>query len=231
MVSKSRGLLRETIRCMAIISLLTVSIASAQSARDAAQSPDGGGWITGVKATVTNIDNDTLTLDMTGTVWYTTGVTFGTAFVGVETAGGPIVPAVDWGDGSTVPPYWPGGSGIPFVGTSTPPGAAGPLRAYQMAFSHVYASEGDYTITINSHFTGGLDVSAFTGNVQSAATSGGSQSFLSNQNVNTPNGGSATFVTVGAQASPTIAIDTVSDIGLLLLGLALGLAGLFLLRR
>ena len=180
-------------------------------------------WIAGVTATVDNVDDGTLTLDITGSVFYTTGVAFGTAFVGVESPGGVAAPALDWGDGSTVAPYWPGGAGIPFDTISTPPGAPGPMRAYRMAFSHVYGDVGLYTVTINSHFTGGISPAiVFTGNTTTIPVpGGGSQAHLTN----------TIQVQVGSVATPTIDIDTVSDVGLLILALGLGIAGFFLLRR
>ncbi|MCP3963558.1 MAG: hypothetical protein GY719_37455 [bacterium] len=184
-------------------------------------------WISGVKVTLDDVDQDALTVDMTASVFYTTGVTFATAFLGVDSGFGTIAPAVDWGDGSTIAPYWPGGSGIPFDQISTPPGAPGPMRAYRMAFSHAYGVAGDYNISANSHFTGGISPGiVFTGFTTTAPTPtysifSGVQTFLVNSVV----------APVGTLTTPTVEIDTVSDVGLLILALGLGIAGFFLLRR
>ncbi len=187
--------------------------------------PASGQWIAGVRATTEPLGcNDDLSqIDLTATVFYTTGVAFSSAFLGVTSGYGQIAPAVDWGDGSTVPPQWPGGSGIPFDTISTPPGAPGPMRVYRAQFSHVYASFPSGGITVNSHFSGGISPAlVFTGNIETAPTPtysifGGIRTFL----VNT------TSIAIPACEE----IDTVSDSGLLALALALAAAGMFLLRR
>lgn len=196
------------------IALLIAGPASAQN------------WINGSKVTVDNIDDDALTIDITGSIFYSTGVAFSTAFVGPTSGYGTIAPAIDFGDGSSLPPYFPTGNGIPFDTTSTPPGAPGPVRAYRMAFSHAYGAEGDYTVTINSHFTGGFTTGqVFTGTITTAptpsyATFGGVQTFVRN----------TAAVEVGAD-TPVLEIPTASEVGLLALALLLGTAGVFFLRR
>ncbi|MEM1179619.1 MAG: hypothetical protein AAGM22_14820 [Acidobacteriota bacterium] len=202
--------------CVVSVALLITAPASAQS-----------NWIAGSKVTLDNVDIDTLTVDITGSIFYSTGVAFSTAFMGADSGYGEIAPAVDWGDGSSLPPYFPAGNGIPFDTTSTPPGAPGPVRAYRMAFSHTYAAEADYTVTVNSHFTGGFSPGqVFTGTVTTAptpsyATFGGVQSFVRN----------TTVASLAAPAPPVIEIPTASEVGLLALALLLGTAGVFFLRR
>lgn len=188
--------------------------------------PASAQWIAGAKVTVDNIDTDAMSVDITGSIFYDTGVGFSTAFVGVTSGYGTIAPAIDFGDGSSLPPYWPGGSGIPFDTTSTPPGAPGPLRAYRMGFSHTYGAADVYTITINSHFTGGISPGlVFTGTTTTAptpsyATFGGIVTFVQNSE--------------DVDLAPDILvteIPTASEVGLLALALLLGTAGVFFLRR
>jgi len=188
--------------------------------------PASAQWIAGAKVTVDNVDTGTLAVDVTGSIFYSTGVGFSTAFMGVSSGFGTIAPAIDFGDGSALPPYWPGGSGIPFDVTSTPPGAPGPVRAYRMGFSHNYGVEDVYTITVNSHFTGGISPAlVFTGTTTTAptpsyATFGGVQTFVQNS----AEVDLAPFV-------PPYEIPTASEVGLLALALLLGTAGIFFLRR
>lgn len=188
--------------------------------------PASAQWIAGASLTVDNVDTGMLTADLTGTIFYSTGVGFSTAFVGVDSGFGTIAPAIDFGDGSSLPPYWPGGSGIPFDQTSTPPGAPGPVRAYRMGFSHAYPAAASYTATINSHFTGGISPGlVFTGTTTTAptpsyATFSGVQTFVRN---------TAAVVFGGGDSIEDI--PTVNDVGLLALALLLGLTGLLVLRR
>ena len=188
--------------------------------------PASAQWIAGAKVTVDNVDTGALSVDITGSIFYSTGVGFSTAFMGVDSGYGTIAPAVDFGDGSSLPPYWPGGSGIPFDATSTPPGAPGPVRAYRMAFSHNYGAPALYTIAVNSHFTGGISPAlVFTGNTTTAptpsyATFGGIQTFVQ-----------GTAEVDLAPVVPPTDIPTASEIGLLALALLLGTAGVFFLRR
>ena len=191
-----------------IIAMTLILIAGSASAQPLA----------GISVTTDNVDNDTLTVDITATVFYSTGFPFGTAWLGDAIGGGATqyANAVEWGDGSFVAPYYP--AGIAFDTTSTPPGAPGAVRAFRMAFSHAYADIDTYTITVNSHASYLVTGYPFTGNTVTSV--GGRQIITAN-----------TTLMVGAPPTPTIDITTVSDMGLLLLALAIGMAGLFLLRR
>ncbi|MDA8016367.1 MAG: IPTL-CTERM sorting domain-containing protein [Thermoanaerobaculia bacterium] len=189
--------------------------------------PVSAQWIAGASLTVDNVDPGLLQVDVTGSIFYTTGVTFGTAFVGVDSGFGQIAPAISWGDGSSIAPYWPTGNGIPFDQVSTPPGAPGPVRAYRMAFSHTYGAAGNYDVRINSHFTGGISPAiVFTGTTTTAQTPtysvyGYVQTFLRN----------TAAVNLGGGTGSLEDIPTMSEIGMLALALMLGLTGMFLLRR
>ncbi|MEM7352860.1 MAG: hypothetical protein AAF657_18840 [Acidobacteriota bacterium] len=164
----------------------------------------------------------TFTVDASATVFYSTGIGFSSAWLGDTSGFGANAPAIDWGDGSTLPPLYP--SGLPFDTTSTPPGAPGPMRAYRASFSHTYSLVPSPVITVYSHnllFASGY---AFTGNTVTVQTPtysvfGGTRMLLTNTaQVLTP-------------AVATCEIDTVSDTGFLLLALAMAAAGLVMLRR
>ncbi|MEM7351683.1 MAG: hypothetical protein AAF657_12880 [Acidobacteriota bacterium] len=181
--------------------------------------------LAGIKLTPTNVDTATLDVDVDLTVFYTTGIGFSTAWVGDTSGFGTIANAIEWGDGAVVPPIYP--TGLPFSTTSTPTGAPGPVRAYRGAFSHTYPATGIYTATVASHnllFTTAFP-GVFTGQTATFQTPtysvfGGTRMVLTN-----------TTEIVLENATPTIEIDTVSDLGLLLLALTIGAAGLFLLKR
>ncbi len=161
-------------------------------------------------------------VDVVATVFYGLGLTYASAWLGDSTGLGPNAPALDWGDGSTLPPLIP--TGIPFDTVSTPPGAPGPVRAYRGSFSHTFTSLDPSFIRVASSGRNFSTDYAFTGNsvtVQTPSYSifGGTRMILTNS-------------TEFAVAIPACeGIDTVSDIGLLLLALALGAVGLALLRR
>ena len=167
-------------------------------------------------------DPEEITVDAVATVFYGAGLAYPTAWLGDSSGFGANAPAIDWGDGSTVPPLFP--TGIPFDTTSTPPGAPGPVRAYRGSFSHTYTSLDPALIRVASNAQNFLTGYAFTGNSATVQTPtysvfGGTRMILTN---------STEFVV----AIPICEeIDTVSDIGLMLLALAIGAAGLALLRR
>jgi len=101
--------------------------------------------ISGIRITQTGNTGLMVNADVTG--FYTTGSTETTMNLGTYYN---QVPAIDWGDGSTVPRYGYGSStGIPLVATSTVVNGI-PARAYRGSFSHTYAGAGSYTISANS---------------------------------------------------------------------------------
>ena len=102
--------------------------------------------ISGIRITQTGNTGLMINIDVTG--FYTTGSTESTMYLGTYYN---QVPAVDWGDGSTVPRYGYGPStGIPLVATSTVVNGI-PARAYRGSFSHTYGSAGGYTISANTY--------------------------------------------------------------------------------
>lgn len=202
-----------TLKLLFAIAMATFLIAGSASAQ-----------LAGVAVTPTNVDVGTLTADVDLTVWYGGTVAFSTAWVGDTTGFGTIANALEWGDGSVIPPIYP--TGLPFIATTTPPGAPGPVRAYRGSFSHVYPAEGVYTATIASHGLVFQTGYGFTGNTQTFQTPtysvfGGTRMVLTN----------TAEINLVPPTTPTIEIDTVSDLGLLLLALAIGAAGLFLIKR
>lgn len=140
--------------------------------------------------------------------------------MGYSVGFGALVPAVDWGDGSSVPPYYP--TGIPFDGTSTPINAPGPVRAYRMAFSHTYTSPGPFRITAYSNDVIVSPGYEFTGRVVRVPTT-----FYSIF------GAYQTFVTNTARIPGIVPTDIpmVSGSGLLVLAAVMAGCGVFLLRR
>lgn len=185
--------------------------------------PPAAAQLAGIKVTITDLEygpgNESVAADITATVFYDTGLPFGTAWMGYSSFG-LTIPAVDWGDGAVVPPAYP--TGIPFDTTSTPPGAPGPVRAYRGAFSHTYASPGPFTIKVYSSeivFSPGY---AFTGYTATFHT--GFYSIF---------GGVISVLTHRTEIPGIAAVEipTVSDAGLLTLAAALAAAGVFLLRR
>ncbi len=101
--------------------------------------------ISGIRITQTG--NTGLMVNVDVTAFYSTGSTESTANLGTYYN---QVPAIDWGDGETVPRYGYGAStGIPLVATSTVVNGI-PARAYRGSFSHTYGSAGNYTIAANT---------------------------------------------------------------------------------
>ncbi len=186
--------------------------------------------LAGVSIQITNVDQgsapcgsfpSTVNVTAVATVFYGGTAAFTSAWLGESSVFGTVAPAIDWGDGSVVPPLYP--TGMPFDTTSTPPGAPGPVRAYRASFSHTYTEVPPPTIRVFSNdyvFSPGY---AFTGNTMTAQTPNYSMS-----------GGVVTLLTNTAHvpiAIPACEIDTVSNVGLLILALILAVAGMSLLRR
>ena len=98
--------------------------------------------ISGIRITQTG--NTGLTINVDVTAFYTTGSTNPEAYLGTYYN---AVPAIDWGDGSTVPRYGYGPStGIPLAATSTVVNGI-PTRSYRGSFSHTYGGAGNFTIS------------------------------------------------------------------------------------
>ena len=168
--------------------------------------------IAGIKATVTGVDVGLLSADIDLTAYVTPAYPYTTVWVGFGTTGGGFVPAVEWGDGSTVPPYGYGPfTGIPVVTSSTVVNGQ-TVDIYRGSFSHVYPAEGEYTIRVNS--------------VESPTTP-------------LITGSVATYNTIPYVTNTTdvrlrfivTEIPTATEVGLLLLALALAGAAIYILRR
>ena len=98
--------------------------------------------ISGIRISQTG--NTGLMVNVDVTAFYTTGSTETTAYLGTYYN---QVPAINWGDGSTVPRYGYGPStGIPLAASSTVVNGI-PARSFRGSFSHTYGSPGSYTIS------------------------------------------------------------------------------------
>ena len=129
-------LARRTARRTLTLSILALTLAPLVAAAS---------HIAGIRITETNVDN--LDVDIDVTAFDSTSSTEASAYLGTYYN---QVPAVDWGDGSTVPRYGYGSStGIPLAATSTSVNGI-PVRAYRGSFSHTYGAPGDYSITANT---------------------------------------------------------------------------------
>ena len=192
--------------------------------------------VAGIKFIETAYDSGTLTVDIDVTQYYdanwtTGGAPFSTAFMGGNTFfGNPIVPAIEWGDGNTEPfPGYTGGTGIPLVSSSVSIAGA-PRNVYRGSFSHTYAADGDYTITVYSAITGGgpgtvsaTGYDVFTGNYLAATTPtyGYVYPVLTASAEAGAGGGGPDF----------LEIPTAGEVGLMALALLLAGSALFLMRR
>jgi hypothetical protein len=178
--------------------------------------------IAGIRATVTSEAGTDVTIDVTG--YADVPYPYSTLFIGVATFfGAPIVPAVDWGDSSTIPfAGYGSATGIPIFATSTVISGLN-VNAYRGSFAHTYADNSPRTITVNSTVnpgtTGSPGYNVITGNYATyvTATYSGVYAFLSN---------TATVFGGGPEEIPTA-----SQYGLLALALALAGLGVFQLRR
>lgn len=142
--------------------------------------------ISGIRITQTG--NTGLTIDVDVTAFYSVGSTEISAFLGTYYG---QVPAVDWGDGSTLPAYGYGPStGIPLVAASTVVNGI-PARAFRGSFSHTYGSTGNYTIAANTAccpvttptntlVTGTIQTTAFTTSTAFSTAATISTSFVQN---------------------------------------------------
>ncbi len=181
--------------------------------------------ISGIRITQTAVAG--LDVDIDVTAFYTTGSTETTANLGTYYN---QVPAVDWGDGSTVPRYGYGSStGIPLVATSTVVNGI-PARAYRGSFSHSYATAGNYTISAN---TGCCPITTPTYTLVSGT-------ILTTTVTTTGPFGPTTFTTSFVQNTLNVAtgvvssaldIPTASNVALILLAGLLMIAAFQVLRR
>lgn len=183
--------------------------------------------VSGIRATVTDVTGLDVTVSVTEMYVTNAAWTFSTAWIGVaSTFGGfPLIPAVDFGDSSTIPFAGNGAvTGIPVSAYGTTVNGT-PAHVYAGSFVHSYAAEGTYTITVNS--ANGLGTTAgqappqITGSLvgETTPTLGLTYYFLRN----------TAMVVLGTSAP--IEIDTVSDLGLLLLALVLAGAAAMMLKR
>lgn len=101
--------------------------------------------ISGIRITQTG--NTGLMIDIDVTAFYVTTSTESSAYLGTYFN---HIPAIDWGDGSTVPRYGYGPStGIPLAASITTVNGV-PVRAFRGSFSHTYGAPGNYTIAANT---------------------------------------------------------------------------------
>ena len=191
--------------CTAIVLLMGAASVSAQ--------------VAGHKVTVTNADPATGDVDIYVTGYMDNTYPFTTLWIGFYTFFGGAAPAIDWGDGSTVPPFGNGPStGIPRVATSTSISGFN-VHVYRGSFSHTYAAPGSYTITSNS-VPRPINHTPITGNYALTPTYFGTYAYLFLSNT-----------AVADLSFDAINIPTTSEVGLLALALALGTAGALFLRR
>ena len=175
--------------------------------------------IAGIRATLVSQAGPDVTIDVTGYADYT--YAFSTLFIGANTFfGSPLVPAIDWGDGSTVPAFGYGPStGIPQVATSTVINGIN-VDVYRGSFSHTYPDTSPYTITVFSTVNPGTPYSTgyqlVTGNILPVTYGTGTVNYVVTN----------TLTTGAAEEIPTA-----SEAGLLALALLLAGLGIFQLRR
>ncbi len=226
-----------TLRAAALVllagSLLLGTPALAQERNFDAPQGTGGSFgpvhVSGIRATITDITGQDVTINVTEMYVTNMAWTFSTAWIGVaSTFGGyPLIPAISWGDGATVPfaGYGPT-NGMPVSAYNTTVNGS-PAHVYAGSFSHTYADETNYTVTVNSvngvGTTAGQAPTILTGSLVGSATPtlGNTYYFVRN----------STVVPLGQLASATIEIDTVSDLGLLLLALVLAASAVVMLKR
>ncbi len=186
--------------------------------------------ISGIRATLIDITGLEVTVNVTELYVTNAAWTFNTAWIGVaSTFGGfPLIPAISWGDGSTVP--WAGygpSAGIPISAYNTTLNGS-PVHLYVGSFSHTYATRDKYTVTVNSingvGTTAGQAPPLITGSLVSSVTPtlGNTYYFVRNTTV---------APLVISVASDSTEIATVSDLGLLILALVLAASALVTLRR
>lgn len=125
----------ERVRKVSILLILAMSWVALPASAD---------HINGVRVTVTSLNATTLTayFDVTG-YFYFNGTPPTIATLGDDTPGIPL-PAIDFGDGSSV-----SATPVSFVS-----GAAGTPQTYRASFSHTYGSAGLFTIRATNGLSG-----------------------------------------------------------------------------
>lgn len=186
--------------------------------------PASANHIRGMRIVQTGLDPNTLTIDVDVFGYAVDSYLYSTLFVGGNTGyGAAVLPAIDWGDGSTVPfaGYGPV-TGIPIIATATSVGGQS-VNVYRGSFSHVYAAPGDYTIRTSSVFNSG-NPPLITGSAYVYTSVIGTVTFT------------YTFVTntlqamVGAMPSP-LEVPTLGFTSLMALALLLAGCATWVLRR
>ncbi len=194
----------------------------------------GPSHVSGIRATITDVTDLDVTIDVTEFYVTNAAWTFSTAWIGVaSTFGGvPLQRAVQFGDG-TATPFGTSGA-IPFAGygavTGLPVASYGAtfngenVHVYRGTFTHTYPSAADYTLTVRSvngvGTTAGQAPPIATGNLVGSATPtfGNTYYFLTN-------------TAAVALGSSILEVPTVSGFGLLVLASALAGIALLLLRK
>lgn len=182
--------------------------------------------VSGIRATITDITDLDVTINVTEMYVTNAAWTFSTAWIGVASPVGyfPLFPAIDWGDGSTVP--WAGyspGVGIPVAAYNTTVDGS-PAHVYVGSFSHTYGSEMDFTVTVNSingvGTTAGQAPPIITGSLVGSVTPTFSNTYYFLRN------------TLEVQfGGPATDIPTASNLGLMLLALILAASAVVMLKR
>jgi len=189
-----------------------------------------GGQIYGVRISNVVPDQNTLQVDFDVTEYLSLSYIYGTAYLGFFNTY-PLAPAVDFGDGSFVPPLaFP--YGIPFVSTGTFPTTNGGSQQYQKfrgSFSHTYGAPGIYDINANSFCCADYPTNAVVGagdlTTYTLTYKGTYYSFpFFNDAVQVD-------LTGGGDEPSILEIPTMSTVGLMALGFALLGAGFVALRR
>ena len=108
--------------------------------------PAQAGYITGIRAMVTNADPNTRTVDLMVTMYTSTYSSGASRQLGTTSYG---IPAIQWGDSAT--PYNSSTNPPTISTTSIPRVAAG---KYKGTFSHVYANNDPRSIRVGSGYVG-----------------------------------------------------------------------------
>ncbi len=178
--------------------------------------------VAGIKATVTNTNQITRTVDINVTEYADYTYTFGTMWIGLNTSYyGGTIPGVEWGDGDYEPFTY---SGLPRVATSTSISGL-MVNVYRGSFSHTYGSDGNYTVQVNSTsgpgYPGSTYYDVITGNYTwTFSTDYGTVAFLTNT--------VAVAISGLMELSP---VPAISRLGMVIMIFLFGLTGLILFRR
>ncbi len=180
-----------------------------------------GAW--GIRVGVNAVDPATKNATVSVLVYHSTYYPYTTAWIG-DPLFTPTVPAIDWGDGSTMPPITVLGGGLPLLGTYTVTNFGGlqvPSKVYGALFSHTYPSFGSFTV-VTASFPGinfSPSITGVTGNYTYRGTYVGFPVFIFTN---------STVVTLLANV---LDIPTASTAGLGILALILAAAGFWLIKK